>query len=78
MRGTSLLSLDPVSTLYSMLRHSHVGREHRVGFKNERPGRLLGHAYGDVAYYRGLFVRDEVKPHDIRTVEHLAAGSLVL
>jgi hypothetical protein len=44
MRGMSLLSLDRVSTLYVMLRHPDVGREQLDGFKNERPGRLLGHA----------------------------------
>jgi len=73
MRGTNLLPTNPVSTVYSMLRHQHVGREQLVAFQNERLRRLVVHAYRNVAYYRGLFDRHGLKPHDIRTVEDLAA-----
>ena len=76
MRGTSLFPLNPVSTLYSMLRHPHVGREHLVAFQNERLRRLVEHAYRNVAYYRGLFDRHKLNPHDIRTVDDLAAVPL--
>jgi len=39
MRGTSLLPLNPVSTLYPVLRHPHVvAREQFVAFQNERLG----------------------------------------
>lgn len=65
--------LNPVSTLYSMLRHPHVGREQLVAFQNERLRRLVEHAYRNVAYYRELFDRHKLKPHDIRTVQDLAA-----
>lgn len=57
MRGTSLSLLNPVSTLYFMLRHPHVGREQLVAFQNERLRRLVEHAYRNVAYYRNLFDR---------------------
>jgi len=50
-----------------MLRHLHVGREQLVAFQNERLGRVLEHGYRNVAYYRGLFVRHKLEPHDIRT-----------
>jgi phenylacetate-CoA ligase len=76
MRGTSLLHINPVSTLYSMLRHPHVGRERLVAFQNERLRRLVEHAYRNVAYYRRLFDRHKLKPHDIRTVDDLAAVPL--
>ncbi len=56
-----------------MLRHPHVGREQLVAFQNERLRRLVEHAYRNVAYYRGLFDRHELKPQDIRTVQDLAA-----
>ncbi|GJL61068.1 MAG: coenzyme F390 synthetase [Nitrospirales bacterium] len=68
-----MLASNPVSTLYSMLRHPHVRREQLVAFQNERVCRLVAHAYRHVAYYRGLFDRHGLKPQDIRTVEDLRA-----
>jgi phenylacetate-CoA ligase len=56
-----------------MLRHPHVGREQLVAFQNVHLRRLVDHAYHNVAYYRGLFDRQGLKPYDIRTVEDLAA-----
>jgi phenylacetate-CoA ligase len=73
MRGRSLSLSNAGSTLYSMLGHSHVGREQLVDFQNERLRRLVDHAYRYVPYYRGLFDRHGLKPQDIRTVEDLAA-----
>lgn len=73
MRGVSTSHLNAVSTVYSMFRHPHVGRERLVAFQNERLRRLVDHAYRNVAYYRGLFDRHKLNPHDIRTVEDLAA-----
>jgi len=73
MRGTSLSLLNPVSTLYFMLRHPHVGREQLVAFQNERLRRLVEHAYRNVAYYRRLFDRHKLNPRDIRTIDDLAA-----
>ncbi len=73
MRCTGVLAPNPVSTLYSMLRHPHVGREQLVAFQNERVCRLIAHAYSHVPYYRGLFDRHGLKPQDIRTVEDLGA-----
>jgi phenylacetate-CoA ligase len=68
----SYLPSNPVSTLYSMLRHPYVGREQLVAFQNERLRRLVAHAYQNVAYYRELFDRHGLKPQDIRTVQDLA------
>lgn len=76
MKETSLLPPNPVSTLYSMLRHPHAGREQLVAFQNERIRRLIEHAYRNVAYYRRLFDRHGLKPHDIRTVDDLAVVPL--
>jgi phenylacetate-coenzyme A ligase PaaK-like adenylate-forming protein len=73
MKGTSLFPLNPVSALYVMLRHPHVGREQLVAFQNERLRRLLEDAYRNVAYCRGLIDRHKLKPHDIRTVDDPAA-----
>ncbi len=73
MRWRSVLAPNPVSTLYSMLRHPHVGREQLVAFQNERVCRLVAHAYRHVPYYRGLFDRHGLKPQDIRTVDDLGA-----
>ncbi len=73
MRWRSALTPNPVSTLYSMLRHPHVGREQLVAFQNERVCRLVAHAYRHVPYYRGLFDRHGLKPQDIRTVDDLGA-----
>lgn len=71
MKGTSLFSLNTVSTFYSMLHHPHVRREQLVAFQNERLRRLVQHAYRNVAYYRGIFDRQGVTPADIKTVEDL-------
>ncbi len=68
-----LLPHNPVSTLYSMLRHPYVGREQLIAFQNERLRLTIDHAYGHVAYYRRLFDRHGLTPRDIRTVEDLAA-----
>ena len=76
MRGRSLWHRNPVSTLYSMLRHPHGGREQLVVFQHERLRRLVEHAYRNVAYYRALFDRQRLKPQDIRTVADLAAVPL--
>ncbi len=68
-----MLAPNPVSTLYSMLRHPDVGREQLVAFQNERVCRLVAHAYRHVPYYRGLFDRHGLKPQDIQTVDDLGA-----
>ena len=73
MTLTSVFPWNPVFSLYSILRHPHVGRDQLVAFQNARVRRLVDHAYRNVAYYRGLFDRHGLKPHDIRTVEDLAA-----
>ena len=67
----SLSPPNPVSTVYSLLRHPHVERERLEAFRNERLCRLVTHAYRHVPYYRELFDRHRLKPHDIRTVEDL-------
>ena len=72
MSGMKLSPPNPVSTVYSLLRHPHVGRERLEAFRNERLRRLVTHAYRHVTYYRDLFDRHGLKPHDIRTVEDLA------
>jgi phenylacetate-CoA ligase len=71
-----LLPLNPVSTIYFMMRHPHVGREQLVAFQNERLRRLVDHAYRNVPYYQRLFDRHKVKPHHIRTVDDLGAVPL--
>jgi phenylacetate-CoA ligase len=76
MRGATRLPPNPVSTVYSMLRHPHVGREQLVAFQNERLRGVIEHAFRHVAYYRGLFDRHGLKPDDIRTIDDLAAVPL--
>lgn len=71
MRWMSAWPSNPVSSLYSILRHPHVGREQLLAFQNARLRRLVDHAYRHVTYYRELFDRHGVKPHDIQTVADL-------
>ncbi len=71
MRGGSLSLSNAGSTLYSILRHPHVGREQVIAFQNDRVRRLVAHAYRHVPYYQGIFDRHGVKPKDIQTVEDL-------
>ena len=71
MALTGVFPWNPVSALYSILRHPHVGRDQLVAFQNARVRRLADHAYRHVPYYRELFERHGVKPQDIQTVEDL-------
>lgn len=48
-------------------------REEIVALQQQQLRRLVTHAYKNVPYYRRLFDRQGIKPHDIRTVADLSA-----
>jgi len=73
MIGSRLSHPNPVSTIYSLLRHPYVGRERLVAFQQNRLRLLVEHAYRNVTHYRRLFDRHGLKPCDIRTVDDLCA-----
>ena len=41
-------------------------------YQNEKLRKLIRHAYGNVPYYRELFVKNNLHPDDIKTTEDLA------
>jgi len=65
--------LDPLSTLRALRRHPYVAREEIVAFQNKQLRRLVAHAYDNVPYYRKLFIRHGLTPHDIQSVADLSA-----
>lgn len=62
-----------LSTAYTLLRHSRVTREQITAFRNQQLRRLVAHAYENVPHYRRLFDQNGLTPHDIRSVDDLAA-----
>jgi phenylacetate-CoA ligase len=62
-----------LSGLWSLWRHPNARRNDIVAFQNKRLRRLITHAYENVSYYREMFDRNGLKPHDIRTVADLTA-----
>lgn len=65
-------ALQALTTLHSLFRHPHAGREQIVAYRNDRVRRLIRHAYHHVPYYRHLFDRHHLSPEQIRSVEDLA------
>ncbi len=59
------------STLKLLIRHSQVGREEIIAFRNRQLRRLINHAYSNVPYYRKLFDENGIKPNEIKTIEDL-------
>jgi len=61
------------STVASLLRHPRASRQRVERFRDSRLRKVIQHAYAKVPYYREVFDRHGVSPHDIRTAADLAA-----
>jgi phenylacetate-coenzyme A ligase PaaK-like adenylate-forming protein len=53
--------------------HPRVTRERILQYQIQQLSRLVVHAYDNVPYYRRLFDRHKLKPHDIRSLADLQA-----
>lgn len=62
---------DVLSTVGSVARHAHASRDEIVACQNRHLCRLVDHAYRNVPYYRTLFDRHGITPHDVRMVADL-------
>ena len=64
-------ALTRLSAVRALLRHSRATRADVVSYQNAALRALVAHAYHRVPFYRALFDRHGIKPHNIRTVADL-------
>jgi phenylacetate-CoA ligase len=64
-------AIDVLSTAWSVARHARASRDEVVAYQSQHLRRLITHAYRNVPYYRALFDRHGIAPHDIRTAADL-------
>jgi phenylacetate-CoA ligase len=68
----SIRTTDVLSGFWSVARHGRASRDELLAYQSRHLSRLLSHAYRHVPYYRALFDRHGVAPHQVRTAADLA------